>query len=176
MIPIESRGFIGREMDVILKRLARIYEGGDHFVLMADWKHIRAVVMNVDRSAIHDDRAAGGRRRTVHDHARHGAHRSCRLRCWKSVRDIDDQLVAGFNMQGGVLNAFGSDKTIDRVSIDVCAGHISQVELQDACFAEEVLRLDYSASLSKPRTRSRLSESAAGEETTQRGARHGRSQ
>ena len=75
MIPIQARRFILGKMDVVLKRLAGVHQSRDYFILVAGWRCIGAMVMNIYRCVIHNDRATGAGRRRGHNHSRHRAHR-----------------------------------------------------------------------------------------------------
>ena len=58
MIPIESRRFVQWKLHVVLKGLAGINHGVDHFILMTGGRRVGAVIVDVDGGGRHRHGAA----------------------------------------------------------------------------------------------------------------------
>src|ERR1700719_329736 len=84
----DRRRFVRWKCDVILKRLARIYDGVHYLIPTASRRGVCSVVMEVDRGFCHHDIPAGVWGRNSH----------FRWRCRRIVGQVDDEMVSRTNM------------------------------------------------------------------------------
>jgi hypothetical protein len=142
VIPVKAWRLVGRKGHVVLERLAGIDERLDHLIGVASRRSVGAMVVNVERRKghVHSARAAVGR---IDGHVE-------RTR-WRIVGHRNDQVIARFHVQRGVLQAARGHEAKQVSASGVGCRLIRKLNGQHAVLTEQRRRLVYHAARGESR-------------------------